>query len=428
MELEPGEASFEASKGKKHCMYRVPWCLRGRGNDNDFRPQLVSIGPYHSADPRLRDMQFHKDRMLDCILKRTGKDISEFYDAIKDLEHEARACYEDLPETSFPSEDFMKMLVLDGCFMLEFLVGCYERSHYSELGYVKKDPIFSKLYMCYGILMDMILIENQIPLFILNQIYEVQFGDTHNDKVTDLMFEAFNPFWVIGRVPKSENGEKLILSSSKLEVTGRNMPSSCLEAFWQNLMYDCTTPEPLVAAAYGHLDFAWRRSLSRRGVARQHMETPTAPENKENAENEENEENAENEENEENAEPERKRIGDEPMIIIDLEQHVIRSVMALKEAGVIFKHKNTPFFWDVKFDLKSGVLEVPQIMIAEWSKSMFLNFMAFELCHIEEENQKILSYILFMDSLVNSAADVDELRACGAIVSTDHEILLGTSR
>jgi len=90
MKQEQGEASFEASKWKKHCMYKVPWCLRGRGNDNDFRPQLVSIGPYHSADPRLKDMQFHKNRMLDCILKRTGKDISEFYDAIKDLEHEAR--------------------------------------------------------------------------------------------------------------------------------------------------------------------------------------------------------------------------------------------------------------------------------------------------------------------------------------------------
>ena len=103
---------------------------------------------------------------------------------------------------------------------------------------------------------------------------------------------------------------------------------------------------------------------------------------------------------------------------MDLEQHVIRSVIALKEAGVTFKHKNTPLFWDVKFDLKSGVLEIPQIMIAEWSKSMFLNLMAFELRHIEEENQKILSYILFMDSLVNFATDVDELRACGAIVST----------
>jgi len=129
----------------------------------------------------------------------------------------------------------MNMLVLDGCFMLEFLVGCYEGSHYCKLGYEKEDPIFSKLYMCYRILMDMIFIENQIPLFILNRMYKVRFGWSIS-MATELMCEAFNTFWVIGRVPKSENGDKLILSSLKLLITGCSMPKNCLEAFWQNLM------------------------------------------------------------------------------------------------------------------------------------------------------------------------------------------------
>ena len=180
------------------------------------------------------------------------------------------------------------MLVLDGCFMLEFLVGCCERSHYSELGYDKDDPIFSKLYMCYGILMDMILIENQIPLFILDRMYKVQFGCTHNDKVTDLMFEAFNPFWVIGKVPMSETGEKHILSSSQLKDC--NTPRSCLEAFWQNLMYSSTTSEwkkIIPRSANGDsmpVRAETKMAYGEPGFGRHHMESPRAQGNEGNAE------------------------------------------------------------------------------------------------------------------------------------------------
>ena len=94
---------------------------------------------------------------------------------------------------------------------------------------------------------------------------------------------------------------------------------------------------------------------------------------------------------------------------------IIPSVTTLKEAGVTLKHKDKLPFWDVEF--KGRVLEIPQIMIHDLTKSILVNLMAFELCHIQMRKWKITPYILFMDCLVNSASDVAELRAQGIIVA-----------
>lgn len=361
--LLQARARIEQGEGTTCYIYKVPWCLQCRGSNDALRPRLVSLGPYHYGDPQLEGMQFHKYRVLDCVLRRKGlNDISPLIDVVIDLEHEARAAYQDFPTTSFPSDVFLEMLVLDGCFVIDFLVGRYEQSH-TDLGYDKEDHIFSHLYMYYGIQGDMMLLENQIPLPILQRLYEYQFG-LHQQKVIKLMLAAFSSSWVIGRpVLTSEAREKFLLSS----LATRNNMLSCLEIFWENLMYGDIMVESQL------------KVISLPVINKRCM--------------------------------------------LDLQQHIIPSVTALKDAGVRFKHTNTLPFWDIKF--KKGVLEIPQIMIYEASESIFLNLMAFELQRIYTEDCKITAYILFMDSLVNSASDVAVLRAHGIIAcagQSDEEV------
>lgn len=87
-------------------------------------------------------------------------------------------------------------------------------------------------------------------------------------------------------------------------------------------------------------------------------------------------------------------------------------VTELREAGIKFKKRKTDRFWDIKF--KNGILRMPRLLIHDGTKSLFPNLIAFEQCHLDCSND-ITSYVIFMDNLINSPADVGYLHYCGII-------------
>ncbi|KAF2284614.1 hypothetical protein GH714_028085 [Hevea brasiliensis] len=91
---------------------------------------------------------------------------------------------------------------------------------------------------------------------------------------------------------------------------------------------------------------------------------------------------------------------------------LIHCVTELREAGVKFKRRKTDRFWDIKF--KNGVLWIPRLLIHDGTRSLFLNLIAFEQCHLDCSNN-ITSYVVFMDNLINSPEDVAYLHYCGII-------------
>ncbi|EEF40323.1 hypothetical protein RCOM_1383310 [Ricinus communis] len=82
-----------------------------------------------------------------------------------------------------------QMMTLDGCFMLEIF-------HFATLtsdddkggaldGYTVNYPIFSrhgKLYMMPNIKHDMLLLENQLPMRVLEKLFSFQFGQQHKGR------------------------------------------------------------------------------------------------------------------------------------------------------------------------------------------------------------------------------------------------------
>lgn len=106
---------------------------------------LVSLGPYHRGKRRLRQMDRHKWRSLHHILRRTNKDVKIFLDSIGELEEKARSCYEgSIGDLS--RNEFVEMMVLDGCFVLELFRGAAEG--FKHLGYARSDPIFAMRGPC----------------------------------------------------------------------------------------------------------------------------------------------------------------------------------------------------------------------------------------------------------------------------------------
>ncbi|XP_031489686.1 UPF0481 protein At3g47200-like [Nymphaea colorata] len=83
-------------------------------------PQVASFGPYHNGKEHLQPMEYHKERALYRILKGRSDLLYAFIDSLKGVEQELRNSYDNLdPKLSFDS--FLRMMLLDGCFMIELL-------------------------------------------------------------------------------------------------------------------------------------------------------------------------------------------------------------------------------------------------------------------------------------------------------------------
>ncbi|KAF6142070.1 hypothetical protein GIB67_001267 [Kingdonia uniflora] len=153
-------------------------------------PQIVSLGPYHHGRRVFREMERHKWRFLHKIVNRTNHDVKAYLNCVKELEKKARACYEGIIALS--SEEFVEMMVLDGCFILEFFRGVAEG--FINLGYSQNDPVFAIHGFMHSIQRDMIMLENQIPLCILDHLLGLQIGKPHQrDLVSKLAMRFFDP-------------------------------------------------------------------------------------------------------------------------------------------------------------------------------------------------------------------------------------------
>ena len=148
-------------------IHRVPHSLRCIYNENSYVPQIVSIGPFHYEKRRgqLQAMEEHKWRYLIRILSRNGSDSLERYlVAVKELEERARKCYSE--EITLRSNTFVEMMVLDGCFMIE-LFRKYWHKDYND------DPIFQMEWVQTAVQADLVMLENQIPFFILQCLFDL---------------------------------------------------------------------------------------------------------------------------------------------------------------------------------------------------------------------------------------------------------------
>ncbi|XP_074264116.1 UPF0481 protein At3g47200-like [Silene latifolia] len=223
----------------KHSIYKVPnWMKDGeRPNDDKiagYIPEIISFGPYHRGQSHLQQMEAHKWRVLNHMLKRETQDITLYLTAVQELEDKARACY-DSP-VSLTSNEFVEMMVLDGCFVLEFLRG-RAVGGYNNLGYKENDPVFYKDSICHVIAMDLMKLENQIPLIVLQKLLEVQYnGNATVKDVPMLVMSVLTPRWVTVNAPRTEdhlNDMRDVVATEH----GSEPMVHCLDVFRRSLMY-----------------------------------------------------------------------------------------------------------------------------------------------------------------------------------------------
>ncbi|XP_030446554.2 UPF0481 protein At3g47200-like [Syzygium oleosum] len=221
-ELEQPRQDDVESSSAKVSICRIPHYLQD-GDEKAYVPQIVSLGPYHQGGEHLRLMEQHKLRCLHQILERSHHEKCLYLDSVKEVEQRARACYEGTIFMS--SDDFVQMMVLDGCFVIELFRGVDEG--FEKLGYPCNDPVFSKWGSMLNIQIqrDMILLENQIPLFILDRLLSLQLGVPYQKgRVVKLALQFFSPLTQI-------SGD-MVKSDSSSDQCGLH----CLDVFWRSLL------------------------------------------------------------------------------------------------------------------------------------------------------------------------------------------------
>ncbi|BFG41294.1 hypothetical protein CerSpe_275680 [Prunus speciosa] len=177
MREELGSLSPLSSSG---CIYRVPERLR-RVNENAYTPKLVSIGPLHHGEKALEAMEEHKKRYLQDFLCWTKVSLEVYITKIRDQEARLRSCY---PETiKFSSDEFVRIILVDATFIIGLLL---RFSGVKEILDNENDRIFKKPMMLLDLLPDLLLLENQLPFFILEDLFDLQETTLSSDFETRL--------------------------------------------------------------------------------------------------------------------------------------------------------------------------------------------------------------------------------------------------
>ncbi|GFS44987.1 hypothetical protein Acr_00g0093410 [Actinidia rufa] len=320
-------------------IYKVPKRLR-KLNEEAYTPKLVSIGPLHHGQPHLNSMERYKVEYCKSFLGITRISLSYLIGQAIGWEEEVREHYQDT--VTFSKEEFVEMFVLDGLFIIMLFL---KEKFPEKFNY--KNLIVDNQWMLRELLHDMMLLENQLPSFVLVRLLDmVPQGFLVNITFSELTHYYFRCVGNAYRVPTKEIKEPRIrrhlveylqtfhLLSSKEEGTLPNEGQCISRCF----------------------DITLGRYFDK-------FECP-------------------------------------------------RSATELHAAGIKFVKSQDPCILKIEFH-ENGELRIPQLKVNEWTETLFRNLIAFEQC--DHEPEYISSYIIFLDSLINTPMDVDLLVKCEII-------------
>ncbi|XP_075491100.1 putative UPF0481 protein At3g02645 [Primulina tabacum] len=394
-----------------------------------YIPQRVAIGPYHNWRPELYEMERNKI----YAAKRSKKQLQALrfqhllYHLIK-LETMFRACYQNY--LNFDGETLAWMMVVDSCFLLEFL----------QVFAVKGGRILtrassrvSRFVVSLGrqsashdnaIVRDMIMLENQIPLFCLRKVLEFQLGsvtfEADNKLYAMLMnfCKELSPFKMIQElpevhqvmgcdhlldllyhliVPKSEETSseiKLDIEEQQNEEGGENNLWKTISKSKSGLM---RLIKRLLVSKPAHFLFKlpWKIISNLPGVIiLRQLEYICFTQYQER-----------------NGLENRNNMNMPPL----MEEIAIPSVTELSKAGVKFSATNEGIS-SIRFDVKSATFHLPTFVLDINTEAVIRNLIAYESC--TASGRLVLTrYAELINGIIDTEEDAKFLREKGVILN-----------
>ncbi|XP_076898680.1 putative UPF0481 protein At3g02645 [Bidens hawaiensis] len=173
-------------------IFTVPAVLLAT-NPESYIPQQVALGPFHHWRPEVYEMQRYKL----AAARRTQKYMNISFDRIVEVmkkhdEARIRACYHKFIDMS--GDALIWMMAVDMVFLLEFLVVYSMREQGRTLTKDVTSGAMSHLVDVSGkklshmaVLRDMVMVENQIPLFLIKTMLKHQHRDDQNKSASETL-------------------------------------------------------------------------------------------------------------------------------------------------------------------------------------------------------------------------------------------------
>lgn len=129
-----------------------------------FDPRVVSIGPLHREDKTLQAFEhqklMHASDLLNSLRRSSNQTLKECVQKVLATTDRIRACYDNIKIEKYNDNELAKMMVIDACFILQF-IRVLTNSSDEAVAFLRASSI----------IYDLMLFENQIPFFILQDIF-----------------------------------------------------------------------------------------------------------------------------------------------------------------------------------------------------------------------------------------------------------------
>jgi hypothetical protein len=126
---------FPEESSSTVCIYKVPEIMR-RVQRKAYEPNVISIGPYHHEVARLQDMEKLKLKFVSRLFDPNGVKLDVVKNTLGKLEEEARICYSE--EIKLKSDKFVKMMLIDGCFIVELLREVWQHKSGQQIPFIQR--------------------------------------------------------------------------------------------------------------------------------------------------------------------------------------------------------------------------------------------------------------------------------------------------
>ena len=407
----------------------LPSDAKGSEPSDDHRnePKVMSLGPYHHGNPKLVRGERIKLKLAERVFEllrrskvvRPGEAVvDQLYSTISGKVDELRKCYDWESMENYSNEEFSVMMMVDGCALLWYMFyACYEGEHYPENFRIRYQDV-SHLHR------DALLLENQLPYQLLLDLRNMLPGYDRSGWMA-LCLDFFGMFE----------------EEAKAEAC----------SFPQKMREFCSSPFPTIGQV---INCCIPQIIKRRRRPNPDVESETNPDVESQTDPDVESQTNPDEESQTDPDEESQTIPDvesetkpkqpQPCHLLDLylrhclgpprrynlkdiggmgrlgdvKEQVMasfRNVKELMSAGIRIKPSPTRYLRDISFtsNVITGCLRLPIITIDNSTKDMFFNLIAWEWSF--NRGHDFISYLRFLDSLIDHADDVKELQSAGVL-------------
>ncbi|PWA51342.1 hypothetical protein CTI12_AA464070 [Artemisia annua] len=169
-------------------------------SERSFNPQLVSIGPLHRQNKKLQELESLKESYLNDLLFRDTRSFPMQKLVLKECLRKVNGSIDRIRESyagmanNYNDAELAMMMIMDGCFIIEFCI-----KHGDE-----KQNLPNKMQNKH-IAMDLILLENQIPFFVLQDLFDSSMGIMPDFSLTDVLDRYLAPYISLFRTLSPKN-------------------------------------------------------------------------------------------------------------------------------------------------------------------------------------------------------------------------------